>query len=105
MFTPKEEGIRLLAAALDCDPSKVSVAKTRDVQSLIDGGDTPDGIREILPQPGKNVLLVCMVGGTSLVAARKLTAKGVNAQSLKGGIMQIAASNGRAPALLLKQGD
>lgn len=105
MFTPKDEGIKLLAAALGCDPSKVKVARTRDVQSLVNGGDTPSGIQGILPEAGKNVLLVCMVGGTSLMAAKYLGAKGVNAQSLKGGIMQLTASSGKSPAQLLKQGD
>jgi cysteine synthase/rhodanese-related sulfurtransferase len=105
MFTPKEEGIQLLAAALGCEPSRVKVAKIRDVQSLVNGGGTPQGILEILPQNGRNALLVCMVGGTSLMAAKYLSAKGFNAQSLKGGIMGIAASRGKAPAHILKPGD
>ncbi len=105
MFTPKEEGVKLLASALGCDPSKVKVARTRDVQSLINGSETPQGIQEVLPSDRQRVLLVCMVGGTSLMAAKSLRAKGIDAQSLKGGIMAISASSGRAPALLLKQGD
>jgi cysteine synthase len=105
MFTPKEGGIQLLATALGCDLAKVKVSKTRDVQSLINGGETPEGIKDMLAGGRSKVLLVCMVGGTSLMAAKFLNAKGIDAQSLKGGIMAIAASSGKAPAQLLKQGD
>jgi len=104
-FTPREEGVELLASALGCDPSKVRIAKTRDVQSLIHRNETPVGIREMIPEGASRVLLVCMVGGTSLMAAKILSNAGVEAQSLKGGIMALAGSSGRVPAVLLKQGD
>ena len=105
MFTPNEEGINLLAATLGCDPTKVRISRTRDVQSLIVGGEIPKGIQSILPNGRSKVLLVCMVGGTSLMAAKFLNARGIDAQSLKGGIMALAASSGKPPAQLLKQGD
>jgi cysteine synthase len=105
MFTPKDEGIKLLAASLGCDASKIKVASTRDVQSLVNGGAIPEGIRGLLPGEGKNVLLVCMAGGTSLVAARALAGSGVSAQSLRGGIVPLATKSGLSPARLLKQGD
>jgi len=105
VFTPRDEGIKLLAASLGCEPSKIKVANTREVQSLVSGGDIPGGIRGLLPKNGGNVLLVCMVGGTSLVAAKSLAGKGVEAQSLKGGIVQLANRKGIAPAQVLKQGD
>ncbi len=105
MITPKEEGIKLLASAIGCDPAKVKVARTSDVRSLIEGSETPPGIKQLIPGGRPRLLLVCMVGGTSLMAAKSLGAKGVDAQSLKGGIMAISASSGRPPAQLLKQGD
>ena len=105
MFTPKDEGIKLIAASLGCEPGKIKVASTHDVQALVSGGDVPDGIRGLLPKSGGNALLVCMVGGTSLVAAKSLAAKAVAAQSLKGGLVQLANRKGIAPAQVLKQGD
>lgn len=105
MFTPKEEGIKLLAASLGCDPEKVKVAKTRDVQAILNGEPVPSGLQELLPRNGESVLLVCMVGGTSLAAAKSLAGKGASAQSLKGGIVTLATKAGVAPTLLLKQGD
>ncbi|MDV3292820.1 MAG: pyridoxal-phosphate dependent enzyme [Nitrososphaerales archaeon] len=105
MITPKDEGIDLLASALGCDPAKVKVARTGDVKSLIGGQETPAGIQRLIPAGSPRLLLVCMVGGTSLIAAKVLGAKGIEAQSLKGGIMAIATSAGKAPPLLLKQGD
>jgi cysteine synthase A len=105
MFTPKDEGIKLLADSLGCDASKIRVATTRDVQSLVNGNSIPEGIRGLLPGDGRNVLLVCMAGGTSLVAAKSLAGKGVSAQSLKGGIVPLATKSGIPPARVLKQGD
>jgi len=105
MFTPKDEGIKLLAASLGCDPSKIKVAGTKDVQALVNGGAIPKEFQELLPKNGENVLLVCMVGGTSLVTAKSLAGKGVGAQSLRGGIIPLATKAGVAPTQLLRQGD
>jgi len=105
MFTPKDEGIRLLAASLGCDPSKIKVAGTKDVQALVNGGPIPEDFQRLLPKSGENALLVCMVGGTSLVAAKSLAGTGVRAQSLRGGIISLATKAGVAPTQVLKQGD
>jgi cysteine synthase A len=105
LFTPRNEGIRLLASSLGCDPAKIKVASTRDVQSVVNGAPVPPGLQALLPKDGGNALLVCMVGSTSLMAAKSLAGKGLKAQSLKGGIVPLATKNGIAPAQVLKQGD
>ncbi len=96
MFVPREAGIELVASTLGCDKAKVKVAKTQDVQALITREEIPDGIEELLPKGRSRTLLVCMVGGTSLRAAEILTKKGVVAQSLTGGIMNLAELSNRS---------
>jgi len=96
MFVPREAGIELVASTLGCDKAKVKVAKTQDVQALITREEIPDGIGELLPKGRSRTLLVCMVGGTSLRAAEILTKKGVIAQSLTGGIMNLAELSNRS---------
>lgn len=105
VFTPKEEGIKLLAASLGCEPDKIKVASTQDVQTLVNGGPIPSEFQRLLPKNEKSLLLVCMVGGTSLVAAKSLGGKGVKAQSLRGGIIPLANKAGVPPTQLLKQGN
>ena len=96
MFVPREAGIDLVASALGCDKDKVKVAKVQDVQALITREAIPEGISELLPKGRSRTLLVCMVGGTSLRAAEILTKKGVVAQSLTGGIMNLAELSNRS---------
>ena len=96
MFVPREAGIELVASTLGCDKDKVKVAKVQDVQALIVREAIPEGISELLPKGRSRTLLVCMVGGTSLRAAEILTKKGVVAQSLTGGIMNLAELSNRS---------
>ena len=96
MFVPREAGIELVASTLGCDKDKVKVAKVQDVQALIVREAIPEGISELLPKGRSRTLLVCMVGGTSLRAAEILTKTGVVAQSLTGGIMNLAELSNRS---------
>ena len=96
MFVPREAGIELVASTLGCDKDKVKVANVQDVQALIAREAIPEGISELLPKGRSRTLLVCMVGGTSLRAAEILAKKGVVAQSLTGGIMNLAELHNRS---------
>jgi cysteine synthase/rhodanese-related sulfurtransferase len=102
MFVPREEGIKLVADALGCDPDKVKIATARDVQALITTEKIPAGINALLPKNKSKTLLVCMAGGTSLRAAEVLAKNGVGAQSLTGGIMNLSQTSNRQPEDLVQ---
>jgi rhodanese-related sulfurtransferase len=102
MFVPKEDGIKLLASSLGCDESKIKVARVADVQALISTEKIPDNISNVLPKDNRKVLLVCMAGGTSLRVAQILTAKGIQGQSLTGGIMSLSENSKKQPSDLVQ---
>jgi len=104
MFVPKEAGVELVASSLGCDKGKVKVASVQDVQTLISSEKVPDGMSRLLPKGRSRTLLVCMAGGTSLRVAEILTKRGLGAQSLTGGIMNLARSNNRSPDELVQVG-
>ena len=101
-FVPKQEGIRLIASSLGCDESKVRVARVQEVQELLTTQEVPQGIKNIASESKSKLLLVCMVGGTSLRAAELLGAKGIMAQSLTGGIAGLAEASGKEPPELVQ---
>lgn len=96
-FVPRSEGLKALAASLGCREADIKVAKTRDVQAVLDGREPSPEFEELLPKDGKPVLVVCMSGNTSLMLARVLERKGVAAESLVGGITGLPVSKGRQP--------
>jgi len=102
MFVPKEDGIKLLASSLGCDVSKIKVARASDVQALISTEKIPDNIKRVLPPDDRKVLLVCMAGGTSLRVAQILAAKGIQGQSLTGGIMSLSENSKKQPSDLVQ---
>jgi cysteine synthase/rhodanese-related sulfurtransferase len=102
MFVPKEDGIKLLASSLGCDEDKIKVARAADVQTLISTEKIPDNISNVLPKDNRKVLLVCMAGGTSLRVAQILAAKGIQGQSLTGGIMSLSESSKKQPSDLVQ---
>jgi cysteine synthase len=102
MFVPREAGVELVASSLRCDKSKIKVASVQDVQALISSENIPPSITKLLPKGRSRTLLVCMAGGTSLRAAEILTKKGVGAQSLTGGIMNLAQSSRLSPDELVQ---
>ncbi len=102
MFVPKEDGIKLLSSSLGCDESKIKVARASDVQALISTEKIPDNIVNILPKDNRKVLLVCMAGGTSLRVAQILAAKGIQGQSLTGGIMSLSENSKKQPSDLVQ---
>jgi cysteine synthase/rhodanese-related sulfurtransferase len=101
MFTPKEEGIELIASSLGTSADRIKVAKTRDVQTMLATQKIPEELRDILPKNGGRVLVVCMVGGTSVQVAKLLAKNSMRAESLIGGIANLSASKGKQlPELL-----
>ncbi len=102
MFKPKEEGVKLITSSLGCDRNKLRVAKASDVQRLLTSRDITEDFSRLLPQDSGRVLLVCMVGATSLQVAKLLKEKGIRAQSLNGGVVNLSASGGRQPLDLVE---
>ena len=102
MFVPKEEGLKLVASSLGCDESRVKIARASDVQALISTQQIPDTFGALLPRDKGRLLLVCMAGGTSLRVAQILAEKGVEGESLTGGIMALPAPIGKEPADLVQ---
>lgn len=102
MFSPKEEGVKLITSSLGCDRNKLRVAKVRDVQRLLTSREITEGLSRLLPQDSGRVLLVCMAGATSLQVAKLLVEKGMKAQSLNGGVMNLSANGGRQPLDLVE---
>lgn len=102
MFVPKEDGVQLISSSLGVDKSKIKVARAGDVQELISREEIPDGIGKLLPKGRSKTLLVCMAGGTSLRVAEILAKKGLVAQSLSGGIMNLAQTLNKAPDELVQ---
>ncbi len=100
-FVPKEEGIKLIASSLGCKDNQVKVARVQDVQQLLTTEQVPEGIRSLAPKNSK-LLLVCMVGGTSLRMAELLGARGISAQSLSGGIASLAETSNKEPPELVQ---
>jgi cysteine synthase/rhodanese-related sulfurtransferase len=89
MFVPKEEGIKLISSSLGCDENRIKIARARDVNAAISTQEIPETVRTLIPANRRKLLLVCMVGGTSLMMAQLLAKRGIEAESLTGGIMGV----------------
>ena len=102
MFAPKEEGISIIATSLGCEENMVKVARARDVEQVISNQEMPETMRGLLPKKKGKVLLVCMVGNTSLKVAKLLANMGIDAESLTGGIMGVPESSGKHPSEIVQ---
>lgn len=94
-YTPRKEGIELIANSLGIDQSKISVPKARDVEKLLSTQQIPKEIDEAIGGPDAKPLLVCMMGNTSLMVAKLLAGKGIAAESLNGGISALSQGKGK----------
>lgn len=88
-FTPKEEGIEVIAKSLGVDKSKIIVPTARTVGRLLTTQEIPDELNKDLQGPQGKTLLVCMAGQTSLMASKVLASKGIASESLIGGITEL----------------
>lgn len=85
-YTPREEGIEVIAKSLGVDRSKISIPKASTIGQMLQTQQIPEDLgKELGGEKGK-CLLVCMAGNTSLAAANLLAKHGVAAESLNGGI-------------------
>ena len=94
-YTPKQEGIELIANALGVDKSKVFVPKARDVEKLLMTQEIPKELDSALGGHDSKTLLVCMMGNTSLMVAQELAKKGMISESLNGGINALSQGKGK----------
>lgn len=100
MYTPRKEGIELIANSLGVDESKISVPKASDVERLLATQKIPKELDGALGGEGgggddRKALLVCMMGNTSLRVAEVLAEKGIVAESLTGGISALSQDKGK----------
>ncbi len=100
-YTPREEGIELIAKTLGVDKSKVFVPKARDVERLLATQQIPEELNKVLEGSHKS-LLVCMAGYTSLNAVKVLSDKGIVSESLSGGISALSQGKGKQISELIQ---
>jgi cysteine synthase A len=103
MYTPRKEGIELIANSLGVDESKISVPKASEVERLLATQQIPEELDNSLGD-GNNgkKLLVCMMGNTSLRVAEVLAEKGIVAKSLTGGISALSQDKGKEISELVR---
>lgn len=101
-YTPREEGIELIAKSLGVDKSKISVQKARDVERLLATQQIPEELNQALGGSHGKSLLVCMAGNTSLMAVRVLAGKGIATESLTGGISALSQGKGKQISELIR---
>jgi cysteine synthase len=101
-YTPREEGIEIIAKSLGIDKSKISVPKARTVEQLLMTQQIPKEMSDTLQNAKGKILLVCMAGNTSLMAAKVLGNKGIVTESLIGGITELPQGKGRQISELIK---
>jgi cysteine synthase len=101
-YTPREEGIELIAKSLGVDKSKIFVPKARTIGELLQTQQIPDELKKELDGTKGRSLLVCMAGNTSLMTAQVLASKGIITQSLNGGITNLPEGRGKNPGEFIK---
>lgn len=102
-YTPKEEGLELIAKSLGVDKSKIAVPKASTVGKMLMAQKIPEDIaRDLQGEKGKS-LLICMAGQTSLMASNVLAQNGIVTQSLIGGITNLPESRGQYPGKFIRQ--
>jgi len=101
-YTPREEGIELIAKSLGVDKGKISVQKARTVEQLLATQQIPEELSKALQGSKGKSLLVCMAGNTSLMAVKVLAGKGIVTESLTGGITELPQGKGRPVSELIR---
>jgi len=101
-YTPKEEGLELIAKSLGVDKSKISVQKASTANQLITTQQIPEELGEALKGSKGKSLMVCMAGNTSLMAVKVLAGKGIVTESLKGGISELPEGKSKSPGEFIK---
>jgi len=102
MYTPRKEGIDLIANTLGIDESKIYVPKAREVEQLLMTQQIPKELDEALGGNNAKPLLICMMGNTSLRVAQVLAQKDIVAESLIGGISTLSQGKGKQISELVR---
>ena len=96
-YTPKEEGVEIIAKALGVDKEKISIPKASVIGKLLTTQEIPEELnKELTGTKGKS-LLICMAGNTSLMATKVLASKGIVTESLNGGITNLPEGQNKNP--------
>ena len=96
-YTPKEEGVEIIAKALGVDKGKISIPKASTIGKLLTSQEIPDELNKELKGVKGKSLLICMAGNTSLMATKVLANKGIITESLNGGITNLPEGQGKNP--------
>ena len=96
-YTPKEEGIEIIAKALGVDKGKISIPKASTIGKLLTSQEIPDELNKELKGTKGKSLLICMAGNTSLMATKVLANKGIITESLNGGITNLPEGQSKNP--------
>ena len=96
-YTPKEEGIEIIAKSLGVDKEKISIPKASTINQLLSTQQIPEELNKELDGSKGKSLLICMAGNTSLMTAQVLASKGIVTESLNGGITNLPEGQGKNP--------
>ena len=101
-YTPKEEGIEMIAKSLGVDKEKIAIPKASTINQLLSTQQIPDELNKDLDGSKGKSLLICMAGNTSLMTAQVLASKGIATESLNGGITNLPEGQGKNPGQYIK---
>ncbi len=101
-YTPKEEGIEIIAKSLGVDKGKIVIPKASTVNQLLSTHQIPEEFNENIQGSKGKSLLICMAGNTSLMTAKLLASKGIVTESLNGGITNLPKGLGIDPSKFIK---
>jgi cysteine synthase/rhodanese-related sulfurtransferase len=101
-YTPKEEGIEMIAKSLGVDKEKIAIPKASTINQLLSTQQIPEELSKDLDGSKGKSLLICMAGNTSLMTAQVLASKGIITESLNGGITNLPEGQGKNPGQYIK---
>jgi rhodanese-related sulfurtransferase len=101
-YTPKDEGIEMIAKSLGIDKEKIAIPKASTINELLSTREIPKELDKDLDGSKGKSLLICMAGNTSLMTAQVLASKGIVTESLNGGITNLPEGVGKNPGEFIK---
>jgi cysteine synthase/rhodanese-related sulfurtransferase len=101
-YTPKDEGIEMIAKSLGIDKEKIAIPKASTINQLLSTQQIPEELSKDLKGSKGKSLLICMAGNTSLMTAQVLASKGIVTESLNGGITNLPEGQGKNPGQYIK---
>jgi len=101
-YTPKDEGIEMIAKSLGIDKEKIAIPKASTINKLLSTREIPEELGKDLDGSKGKSLLICMAGNTSLMTAQVLASKGIVTESLNGGITNLPEGMGKNPGEFIK---